>query len=79
MSIHLAAIMDLTEGGIQATAVSLVFGSAVVVSGITPTLAGILADALSVKATFLMAGGILLATALAAAVTRWQVVPAVRE
>jgi predicted MFS family arabinose efflux permease len=79
MSIHLAAVMDLTEGGIQATAVSLVFGSAVVVSGITPTLAGILADALSVKATFLMAGGILLATALAAAVTRWQVVPAVRE
>ena len=76
MSLHLAAVMDLTEGGIQATAVSLVFGSAVVVSGITPALAGILADAISVKATFLMAGGIVLATALTATVTRWQATPA---
>jgi predicted MFS family arabinose efflux permease len=76
MAIHLAAVMDLTEGGIQATAVSLVFGSAMVVSGISPAIAGILADAFSVKATFLMAGGIVLATALTATVTRWQAVPA---
>ena len=76
MSIHLAAVMDLTEGGIQATAVSLVFGSAVVVSGITPALAGALADAFEVKATFLLAGGIVLATALTATITRWQAVSA---
>ena len=76
MSLHLAAVMDLTEGGIQATAVSLVFGSATVVSGISPAIAGILADAFNVKATFLMAGGIVFATALIATVTRWQAEPA---
>ncbi|MEE8442466.1 MAG: MFS transporter [Dehalococcoidia bacterium] len=79
MSIHLAAAMDLTEGGGQATAVSLVFGSAVVVSGITPAIAGILADAVSVKATFLLASGLVFVTALAATVTHWQVVPSERE
>lgn len=76
MSILLAAAMDLTEGGIQATAVSLVFGSAVVVSGVTPAVAGVLADAFGVKATFLMASGVVLATALVATVARWQAVPA---
>lgn len=72
MSILLAAGMDLVSGTMQATTVSLVFGAAVVVSGVTPAVAGVLADAYGVKATFLLASGIVMTTALIAAVTRWQ-------
>ena len=76
MSILLAAATDLVEGGAQGTTVSLVFGSAVAVSGLSPAVAGVFADAFGVKATFLWAGGIVLTTALLAAVTRWQRVTA---
>lgn len=72
MSILLASAMDLVEGGVQATTVSLVFGSAVVVSGFTPAIAGVVADAFSVKAVFLMASGIVGVTALLAFATPWQ-------
>jgi MFS family permease len=72
MSINLAAAMDLVGTGVQATTVSLVFGSAVVVSGLSPAVAGALADAYGVPSTFLWAAGIVLATALVAAGTRWE-------
>lgn len=72
MSILLAAAMDLVEGAVQATTISLVFGSAVVFSGFTPAIAGVVADLYSVKAVFLLACGIILATALLALATSWQ-------
>ncbi len=73
ISILLAAAVDLVEGGVQATTVSLVFGSAVVFSGFTPAIAGMIADSYSVKAVFLLAGGIVLVTAFLSLVTPWQV------
>ncbi len=72
MSILLASGVDLVEPGAQATVVSLVFGSAVVVAGLSPAVAGALADAYGVPSTFLWAAGIVLATALVAGVTRWE-------
>jgi predicted MFS family arabinose efflux permease len=72
MAILLAAATDLVEPGVQATTVSLVFASAVVVSGLSPAVAGLLADAVSVKATFVFASGLIMTTALVATATRWQ-------
>ncbi|MBI4311074.1 MAG: MFS transporter [Chloroflexi bacterium] len=72
MAILLAAAVDLVEGAVQATTISLVFGSAVVFSGFTPAIAGMVADAFSVKAVFLLAASIILATAFLAFVTPWQ-------
>ncbi len=76
MSILLASAMDLVPGGVQATTVSLVFGAGVVVSGLMPAVAGILADAYGVKAAFLWASGIAMLSALVAATTQWQREPA---
>jgi MFS family permease len=72
MAILLAAASDLVERDVQATTVSMVFGSAVVVSGLSPAVAGLLADAYGVPATFLWAAAILLVTAIIAATGRWQ-------
>ncbi|MDO8749635.1 MAG: MFS transporter [Dehalococcoidia bacterium] len=72
MSILLASAMDLVAREVQAITVSLVFGSAVVVSGFAPAVAGIIADAYGVKAAFLLAAGFVLTAALVAAVSRWQ-------
>ena len=76
MSILLASAMDLVASDIQATTVSLVFGSAVVVSGMAPYIGGLFADAFGVKTAFLWAAGIVLTTAFVATVTRWQQDPA---
>ncbi len=75
MSILLASASDLVAGNVQATSVSLVFGSAVVVSALAPYVGGLLADSFQVKATFLWAAGIVLTTAFLASVTRWQPEP----
>ncbi len=72
MSILLASAVDLVEGAVQATTISLVFGSAVVFSGFTPAIAGVVADAYSIKTVFLLGSGIILATAFLAFVTPWQ-------
>ncbi|MDA1096800.1 MAG: MFS transporter [Chloroflexi bacterium] len=73
MSILLAAAMDLVEGDVQATTVSLVFGVATAVAGIAPAVAGGLADAAGLESTFLFASGLTLATAAIALVSRWEV------
>ena len=73
MAIVLAAAMDLVVVGAQATVVSLVFGSAVVVSAISPALAGIIADSEGTKSVFLFASLLVLSTSLLALITRWQV------
>ena len=72
MSILLASAMDLVEGGAQATTVSLVFGSAVVVSAFAPAIAGILADSADTEAAFLFGAGLVLSASLLSAVTRWK-------
>ena len=72
MSILLASAMDLVEVGAQATTVSLVFGSAVVVSAFAPAIAGMLADSADTEAAFLFGAGLVLSASLLSAVTRWK-------
>ena len=64
IAILLAAAMDVTQTGIPATTVSLVFSAAILFSAVTPAIAGVLADAYSVKAAFFLASGITFATAV---------------
>ncbi|MBI4203044.1 MAG: MFS transporter [Chloroflexi bacterium] len=75
MALLLASAGDLVDSAVQATSVSLVFGSAVVFSSFIPAIGGIVADAYTIKTVFLLAGAIVLATALLAAVTPWQPAP----
>ena len=72
MAILLAAAMDLVALGAQATTVSLVFGSAIVVSAFAPALAGVLADSVGTEAAFIFGAGLVLSTSLLSAVTRWH-------
>ena len=72
MSILLASAMDLVVAGAQATTVSLVFGSAVIVSAFAPALGGVLADSAGTKAAFMLVAGIVLSVGLLSAVTSWQ-------
>ena len=72
MSILLAAATDLVPRDVQATTVSLVFGAAIIVSGLSPYIGGLLADAFGVKSTFLLASGMVLMAALIATFSRWQ-------
>ena len=72
MAILLAAGVDLVEPGAQATTVSLVFGSALIVSSIAPAIAGRLADAYGIEAAFALGAGIVLTTAFLSAVTQWR-------
>ena len=72
MAIFLAAAMDLVEGDVQATTVSLVFGVATAVAGIAPGIAGFFADAFGITSTFVFASGLILVTSAAAAVTQWS-------
>ena len=67
IAILLAAAMDVTRADIPATTVSLVFSAAIIFSAVTPAIAGVLADAYSVKAAFFLASGVAFGTALFAA------------
>ena len=73
MSILLAAALDLVDSEVQGTTVSLVFGSAILAGGFSPTVAGLLADSYGVKAAFVWAGGLLLTATLIASVTKWNI------
>jgi len=73
MAILLAAALDLVGGETQAATVSLVFGSATIVSSFTPTVAGKIADYYTnTQPAFLLAAGLILSTALLAGLTNWQ-------
>ena len=72
MAIILAAAVDVVSQEVQATTVSLVFGSAVIVSSSVPAVAGIIADSFDVRFTFLLAGGIVLFACGISMVTRWN-------
>ena len=72
MSILLAAALDIVGSDVQATTVSLVFGSAVLAAGFSPAVAGLLADAYGVKAAFVWAGGLMLTVTVVAAVSGWN-------
>jgi MFS family permease len=51
-SLFLAAAMDRVGAGLQATAVSLVFGIGTLFASVSPTIAGLLADSFGVRAAF---------------------------
>ncbi len=72
MAILLAAGVDLVEPGAQATTVSLVFGSALIVSAIAPAVAGRLADSQGIEAAMTLGAGIVLVTSLLCAATQWR-------
>ena len=73
MSIFLAAASDLVGANAQATIVSLVFGAAVAVAGILPTIAGSLADIFgNLQVAFVCAGVVVLGAGLLGIVLKWQ-------
>jgi MFS family permease len=72
MSIILAAALDISDDDVPATVVSLVFGATVVFSSLAPSIAGVLADAINIKAAFYMSSGISFATAGFALFSRMQ-------
>ena len=65
MAIILATAIDFVGEEFQATAVSLVFGSTIILAGIAPSLAGLTSDLFGVKSSFLWAGGIMVVTTVA--------------
>ena len=71
MSILLAGAADIAGESVQATVVSLEFGVAILFSGISPLVSGLLADAYSVNTVFLYGGGVAIATGLFLAPQRW--------
>ncbi len=73
MSIFLAAASDLVDASSQATTVSMVFGVSVIVSAVVPWIAGSLADVYGIQVTFIRAAVVVVAAALLATVTDWQV------
>lgn len=72
MAILLAAAADVAGEGLQATAVSIVFATTVVFSGLSPYVSGLLADAFGVVVVFRYAAGVALATGVILAVQRWD-------
>ena len=71
MSILLAGAADIAGESVQATVVSLVFGVAILFSGVSPFISGLLADAYGVNTVFLYGGGVAIATGLFLAPQRW--------
>jgi MFS family permease len=71
MSILLAGAADIAEENVQATVVSLVFGVAILFSGISPYISGLLADAYGVNTVFYYGGVVAIATGLFLAPQRW--------
>jgi MFS family permease len=72
MAIILASAVDVVNQEVQATTVSLVFGSAVVVSSLIPAIAGVIADIFTIQFTFLLAGAIVLFACGISSITRWN-------
>ena len=62
-SIFVATAMDLTATEVHGTTVALCYSSSFIVGAIGPIVGGVLADAFGVKATFLFAGAVVVATA----------------
>jgi predicted MFS family arabinose efflux permease len=71
MSILLAAAGDVAGEELQATTVGLVFASAVIFSGVSPLISGLLADEYGVKTVFLYGGGLATITAVVLGIQRW--------
>ncbi len=69
-SIFVATSMDLTTHTVHGTTVALTYSSSFAVGAIGPVIGGVLADAYGVKATFLFAGAVVVATALLLAALR---------
>lgn len=63
MSILIASAMDVVGQDVQGATVSLVYGFGIVFSGVSPTVAGYIADTYGVESVFLYASVLALATA----------------
>ena len=63
MALLLATAMDMVKEEVQGTTVSLVFGTAFLFGSLSPTLAGLLADAFGVQAVFIYSAAIILPAA----------------
>ena len=71
MAILLAAAADVAGESVQATVVSLIFGTAVIVAAASPSVGGLLADAYGVAVVFRYAAAVAFATAILLALQRW--------
>ena len=71
LAIFLAAASDIAGEHLQATTVSLVFAATTVFSGVSPGIAGVLADTYGVKSVFIFAGSGGLVTAALLATQGW--------
>ena len=71
LAIFLAAASDMAGEHLQATTVSLVFAATTVFSGVSPGIAGLLADTYGVTSVFVFAGSAGLVTAALLATQGW--------
>ena len=72
MVVLLVAASDLVAREVQGTVASLVYGAWAVFAGISPLVAGLIADAVGVRNVFLYASAIAVTTSFFALVTPWQ-------
>ncbi len=72
MALMVATASDLAPPDVQSTIVSLVFGSGILLSGIVPYFAGLIADVHGVRTTFLFAASIAFVAATLALTIRGQ-------
>ena len=72
MAMLLAAASDLVSEELQGTSVSLIYGTFFLFAGISPIVAGLIADAIGMRPVFLYSASIALATSLFAFIARWQ-------
>ena len=71
LAIFLAAASDIAGEHLQATTVSLVFAATTVFSGVSPGIAGLLADSYGITSVFVFAGSAGLVTAALLATQGW--------
>ena len=72
MAVVLAAAADLVPEEVQATSVSMMYLVVILFTGLSPVVAGFIADEYGVRSTFLMGAGLALAAGVFGLVARWQ-------
>ncbi len=72
MALILAAGADLVAEEFQATSVSMMYLVVILFTGLSPVIAGFVADEYGVRSTFLMGSGLALAAGTFGLVARWQ-------
>jgi MFS transporter, FSR family, fosmidomycin resistance protein len=72
MALVLAAAADLVSEEVQATSVSMMYLVVILFTGLSPVVAGFIADEYGVRSTFLMGAGLALAAGAFGLVSRWE-------